>query len=474
MKYCFYIDKEANHKYDTYIDVKLPHPINIYDDEYIKIKVIDCVYLNNMYNISGLLQNNIINLLRTPYTYVEPTEMDIFNDIYNLAYTPPYEPTTVVTYDPIDDFLYVTGTDYKITYKDINIINNNDIFGVADNLFTGYSTFELKFNEFDNYLIIENLNTNNTDYLRQVTYAMKKTSILYSSLEDITFRLKVEGSHDNITYTNIPIMTADDELITFDAASQLNDIVAKYRIDLVNRINYKYYKFSIDGSLENTSLLLNSFSLNTLKLFTWPQIPYTTGTQLTTNLVIPDGFYKASSYISKISQLFSPYNLSIVLDSTTNKVNITQSFVDNIKYPYTDPNGSISLDFPTANIRHNIGINTQTNILTPNTTFISDTNIDLINFKKIILTTNLEFQNKTHNEFIGGNTEETGLGNILFWINNDYAPFTCIKYYNNEEVSYRINDNQINNIRFDIYNEKRQKLPLDNMLIHFEIEKVRL
>jgi len=467
MLYTFFIDKEANHKYDTYIDVKLPHPINIYDDEYLRIRMIDCVYLNNMYNISGLLQNNIINLLRTPYTYVDTTEMDIANDIYNSAYTPPHNPPI---YDTLNDIEYIGGTNYMIHYKDDEIITGVDEF---DNVFTGNSQVELSFNEFENYIIVEHLNTNNTDYLRQVTYAMKKTTS--STLaDDVTFRLKVEGSHDNITYTNIPIMTADDELITFDAASQLNDIVAKYRIDLVNRINYKYYKFSIDGSLENTSILLNSFALNTLKLFTWPQIPYTTGTELTTNLVIPDGFYKASSYISKISQLFSPYNLSIVLDSTTNKVNITQSFVDNIKYPYTDPNGSISLDLPTANIRHNIGINTQTNILTPNTTLVSDTNIDLINFKKIILTTNLEFQNKTHNEFIGGNTEETGLGNILFWINNDYAPFTCIKYYNNEEVSYRINDNQINNIRFDIYNEKRQKLPLDNMLIHFEIEKVRL
>lgn len=468
MIFPFYIDKEANHKYDTYIDVKLPHPIIVGQDERLKIKVIDCVYLNNMYNISGLLQNNIINLLRTPYTYVDTTEMDIFTDIYFDIET--YNSSTVLTYDTTNNIQFITGTDFKIHYKDDQIVDGVDEF---DNVFAGNSQQELSFNEFENYIIVEHLNTNNTDYLRQVTYAMKKTTS--STLADnVTFRLKVEGSHDNITYTNITIMTADDELITFDAASQLNDIVAKYRIDLVNRINYKYYKFSIDGSLENTSILLNSFSLNTLKLFTWPQIPYTTGTQLTTNLVIPDGFYKASSYISKISELFSPYNLSIVLNSTTNKVNITQSFVDNIKYPYTDPNGSISLDFPTANIRHNIGINTQTNILTPNTTFISDTNIDLINFKKIILTTNLEFQNKTHNEFIGGNTEETGIGNILFWINNDYAPFTCIKYYNNEEVSYRINDTQINNIRFDIYNEKKQRLPLDNMLIHFEIEKVRL
>jgi hypothetical protein len=472
MKYCFYIDKEANHKYDTYIDVKLPHPINIYDDEYIKIKVIDCVYLNNMYNISGLLQNNIINLLTTPYTYVDTTQMDLLEDIYDTTLSViTYRPTTVLSYDTANDIQFITSSKYKVHYKDSQIIDGVDSF---DNIFFSYSTAtELKFNEYENYIIIELLNDANTDYLRQVTYSLKKTTT-DTLTEDVTFRLVIQGSHDNITYTTIPYMDTDAELITFDIASVQGDIISKFNIHLVNRIDYKYYKFYLDGSLTNVSNLLNGFKLANLNLFSWPQIPYTTGTELTTNLVIPDGFYKASSYISKISELFSPYNLSIVLNSTTNKVNITQNLVDNIKYPYTDPNGGISLDFPTANIRHNIGINTQTNILTPNTTFISDTNIDLINFKKIILTTNLEFQNKTHNEFIGGNTEETGLGNILFWINNDYAPFTCIKYYNNEEVSYRINDNQINNIRFDIYNEKRQKLPLDNMLIHFEIEKVRL
>ena len=88
-------------------------------------------------------------------------------------------------------------------------------------------------NEYENYIIVEKLNTNNTDFLREVTYAMKKTTA--STLtDDVTFRLKVEGSFDNTTYTTIPIMTADDELITFTSASQLNDIVTKYRIDLSN------------------------------------------------------------------------------------------------------------------------------------------------------------------------------------------------------------------------------------------------
>ena len=212
MKYCFYIDKETNHKYDTYIDVKLPHPINIYDDEYLKIKVIDCVYLNNMYNISALLQNNIIKLNRTTFQYdTEPALMNILTDLYDTTLLT-YLNTTTLTYDTDNDIQFITGTDFKIHYKDDQILDGVDEF---QNIFLTFSfTTELKFNEFDNYIIVEKLNNTNTDYLRQVTYSIKKTTS-DALTDDATFRIVVQGSHDNITYTNIPIMTIDSELITF-------------------------------------------------------------------------------------------------------------------------------------------------------------------------------------------------------------------------------------------------------------------
>jgi len=226
--------------------------------------------------------------------------------------------------------------------------------------------------------------------------------------------------------------------------------------------------------LENTSILLNSFALNTLKLFSWPAVPYTIGVDVTTNLQIPDGFYKASTYVAKIKELITPYNMDITLDSLTNKVSITQSLTDNIKYPYTDPNGRVVLELPSLNTRDNIGINKTPNTLIVNTPLVGDTNIDLVNYKKVIIATDLDFTNKTHNDLITGNDDGTGVGNILVWIDADMPPFTCVKYNNYEMTSYRIENKNISNIRFTIYNEKRQKLNLDNMLLHFEIEKLRL
>jgi len=468
IQYNFYIDKNKDNKYNNYIDVKLDHPIICQSDEYLKIKLLDVQYMNNMYNISSYLQNNIIKLVRRPYIYLDTTEMSIFTDIYFDIET--YNGTTTLSYDTTNNIQFITGTNYKIHYKDDQIVDGVDEF---DNVFAGNSQQELSFNEFENYIIVEKLNTNNTDFLRQVSFGMKKTTA--STLtDDVTFRLKVEGSFDNVIYITIPIMTADDELITFTAASALNDIITKFRIDLVNRVNYKYYKFSIDGSLTNTSILLNSFVLNTLKLFSWTAVPYTIGADVTTDLVIPDGFYKSSSYVAKIKELITPYSMNITLDSLTNKVSITHSLVDNIKYPYTDPNGRIVLKLPSHNTRDNIGINNETNTLVVNTPLIGDTNIDLVNYKKVIIATDLDFTNKTHNDLIRGNDDATGVGNILLWIDNDEAPFTCIKYKNYEDSSYRIENKIINNILFTIYNEKSQKLDLDNMLIHFEIQKFRL
>lgn len=471
MIYPFYTDKAKHNKDDTYIDVKLEHPIICYDDEYLKIKVLDVQYMNNMYNVSSYLQNNVIKITNTPFTYVEPTLIDILNDIYDTSLPIiDYKTSTTLTYDTDNDIQFITGTNYKIHYKDNQILDGVDEF---QNIFYTDSSTELKFNEYDNYIIVEKLDENDTNYLRQVSYALKKT-ISDPFVDDITFRLVVKGSYDNITYTTIPIMTTNSELITFQGDDAQYAIIEKIRIDLINRNNYKYYKFSIDGSLESDNAGLNGYKLNYLKLYSWPETPYMTGGTFSADLILPDGFYKASTYIAKIKELLTPYDCDITLDSLTNKATITHTKTDSVKYPYTDPNGIIALTIPTINMQNNIGIKSEQILLPIYTSFTADSHLDLVNYKKIIIATDLDFTQKTHNELITGNDDGTGVGNILTWLDSDLPPFTCVKYKNYENSSYRIENKNVSNIRFTLYNEKRQKLNLDNMLIHFEIEKLRL
>ena len=66
----------------------------------------------------------------------------------------------------------------------------------------------------------------------------------------------------------------------------------------------------------------------------------------------------------------------------------------------------------------------------------------------MIITTNLNFQNKTHNEIIKGNEIHRGLGNILCWIDTDIAPFSCVKYNNWDDLCYKIVNKHITSISY--------------------------
>ena len=70
--YDFYIDKRKNNKKDEYIDLILDYPIEIDEGEYLKVKLVDFKFLNNLYNISSTLMNNQFNIRRysKTYTYV--------------------------------------------------------------------------------------------------------------------------------------------------------------------------------------------------------------------------------------------------------------------------------------------------------------------------------------------------------------------------------------------------------------------
>ena len=72
MIYDYYVEKRKNNKKDEYIDLILDYPIDVTDYEYLKVKLVDFKFLNNLYNISSTLMNNQFNIRRysKTYTYV--------------------------------------------------------------------------------------------------------------------------------------------------------------------------------------------------------------------------------------------------------------------------------------------------------------------------------------------------------------------------------------------------------------------
>ena len=469
--YDFYIDKRKNNKRDEYIDLILDYPIEIDEGEYLKVKLVDFKFLNNLYNISSTLMNNAFNIRRysKTYTYVYGgselflTDTGFFDDQNALLVNEVIDITlhqSSITYDDTTLTYYNTAdiTDDTASYWQ-NILNDT-----ADG-----PTRKMKLQ--DTYVnFIEITSDERITSFDCVFY--RDSSI--SSPVSIDIVLKkyntLSGLWDNIDIETLSfaILNVDEEQIskTFSAIDATNSISPLP--------NDKYRITSNTGSVP--------FPLYIIKLQADKQIPVydagTIDTPVIHSITIPDGFYKASTYKNTLNDLLTSYKITTSIDSLTNKIKFAN---DNITFVPTiddlvDDNYQIDLVIPNIpNMLENLGMGTyQEYINVPfNSYYESDTHINLINLSKMIITTNLNFQNKTHNEIIKGNEIHRGLGNILCWIDTDIAPFSCVKYNNWDDLCYKIVNKHITSIRLNFYSEKSQPIYIDNGLFHLQIKKLQ-
>lgn len=488
MIYPFYIDKRLNSQTKNYIDIKLPYPIIAEQNEELYIQINNIQYVNNLYNVSQYLQNNIISLIKTYYIYDQVNvtssagneiNIDLLNEFYDMTLqsVDKLKDTTTQTFDDNTKIFTMENTNYKLYYKaddDYNIIlQGTDPFytdASYNNIFSNDPNAKLQFNEYQNYIIIENKN-NFTDLLKKVTYAIDydgSVSLSYNILIDLI----VDGSNDGINYTNIGTLIPNMNRIEFDIGS---GAINKSKIDIYyNTLNpYKYYKIYFSTNIvEAQTTLQNAFKLNYLELNSAEyEVQPTSQSPVTHNIFIPDGYYRVSNYITTLNNLLEEHNITLTYNNITNKIEVSNNTLHEPYYNSVDENGIIYMFLGTKNIQINFGSNLSSFLLPRSETYILDNGINLINSQKIILTTNLELENSSHNEIIGGNTLATGIGNIITWINNDIAPLSCVNYDNIQNIRYKLNDKSISNIIFYIYNEKSQQIALDNMLINFSIIK---
>ena len=462
--YDFYLDKRKNNKKDEYVDIILDYPIEINDGEYLKVKLVDFKFLNNLYNISSTLMNNQFNIRRysKTYTYVYGgselflTDTGFFDDQNALLVTETIDiPThqSSITYDNTTLTYYNTAdiTDDTASYWQ-NILN--DTVDVSR-----------KMKLHDTYIYFIEITSNERITSFDCVF-YRDTSISSPVSIDIVLQKynTLSGFWDNIDIETLSfaILNVNEEQIskTFTTISPVpND---KYRIT------------------SNTASV--PFTLYILKLQADKQIPiFDEGTidePVIHTITIPDGFYKASTYKNTLNDLLTNYKITTSIDSLTNKIKFAN---DNITFVPTiadlvDDNYQIDLVIPNIpNMLENLGItNYQEYINVPfNSYYESDTHINLINLSKMIITTNLNFQNKTHNEIIKGNEIHRGLGNILCWIDTDIAPFSCVKYNNWDDLCYKIVNKHITSIRLNFYSEKSQPIYIDNGLFHLQVKKLQ-
>ena len=292
------------------------------------------------------------------------------------------------------------------------------------------------------------------------------------------------------TYVGGSTTSVDIILQKYNPSNTIWEIINTNTITFANSVPEEQISstFTISSPSANNKYRITSntaslpFTLYILKLQADKQIPiFDTGTvdePVLHTITIPDGFYKSSTYKNTLNDLLTNYKITTSIDTLNNKIKFTN---DNITFvpkitDLIDDNFQIDLVIPNIpNMLENIGIiNYQQYINIPfNSYYESDTHINLINLSKIIITTDLNFRQKTHNEIIKGNEIHRGFGNILAWIDTDLAPLTCITYRNYEDLSYKIENRHVSTIRLRFYNEKSQPLILDNALIHLQINKLQ-
>lgn len=463
MIYNYYIDKRKNNKSDDFIDIHLEHPIETTNYEYLKVKLCDFKFLNNIFNISGNLMNNKFNIRRYSKTYINTgygggelflTDEGFFNDQNALLVNEVIDITqhkSTITYDNTSLTYYNTATitDDTQSYW-INILNSTPDTNRKMELQDSYVNF---------------IEITSDERISSFDITFYKDQNISGSTTDIDIVLKKYNTNTGL-WNNVETQT-----LTFQNAGAQQ--IFKTFTTISPAPNDKYRIVSNTGSIP--------FALYIIKLQADKQIPLfdngTINSPVEHTITIPDGFYKSSNFKTTLNDLLLSYKLTISIDQYTNKLKITN---DNPTFTPTlddliDENYQLDLVIPNIpNMLENWGINNsyQTYIPVPfNSYYESDTHINLINLSKIIITTDLNFQNKTHNEIIKGNEIHRGFGNILCWVDTDEAPYTCIKYRNYEDLTYRIENRHIKTIRLRFYNEKSQPLVLDNSLLHLQIIK---
>tara|TARA_R100000742_G_C4279592_1_gene104632 strand:- start:9326 stop:10735 length:1410 start_codon:yes stop_codon:yes gene_type:complete len=464
--YDYYIDKNKNNKYNSELSVIPHHPI-INDQDYsiLKIKLLDFKFLNSFYNISSTLVNNQFNIRRTTKTYTITgytgelylTNEGFFNDQNELIVSEVIDITlhkSTITYDNTSITYYNTATitDDTLSYWQ-NILNNTqdtsrkmELQGTYVNFFEINCVDEIIYSFEIIFYKDQNVSGSTTD-VDIVLQKYNELTTIYDIIETQTITFQNNGSQQiSKTFTT--------------SSSSPNE---KYRIA------------SNTGSIP--------FNLYLIKLQANKRIPIfdngTENTPVENTITLPDGFYKASNFRKKLNELLVSYKINISIDEYTNKIKFTNNNTTFI--PTTDDliddNFKLDLVIPDNNMKNNLGITLnsyQTYIPIPfNSYYESDMYINLMNFTKIIITTNLSFKNKTHNDILNNvNPYCKSFGNILTWIDTDESPFTCIKYTNYENNEYEIINDHINYISFRFFNENSQELQLDNCLIHFQIKKI--
>lgn len=503
-----YVDSESLGSYNDF-DVILPHPIIINDDEKAYICLKDYQQLNSMYNISSDLQNNTFTILHTTRTYNRTasgadTRYFIDTNIFNSSGGNIYKPILNSVQDGVAHTETLTPNAGNITLKlyDSTITTSTAVIPANSKFMNIFSPTPSPA-----YLSTRFMALSNTDYLvyynatiltesrfvKSVDIVIENVaSPLTPEINTITITAKVWGSVDGIIWNDLG--NVESNVMTYGINSWLSSTTRTASFNVSVSASYQYHKISfIPTGFTSPTEMKTKIKILKIDLITYASFTETIAdSTITYNKTIEDGFYS----ITNLNALLN-YHLSLHISSNLTFTNYIQSKSFTIAQnkqvlgwssaqPYyyyketdkADESYKVEIQF-NAILRKMLGWISPTSVgniilFRINDNTIAPNYLNLINFKKILLTSSLKLTTKPYTFLNKTYTKASGIGDVLVWINKDIPSFSYINWINTTDYKIEIDDKLITKINFKIVNEFAQVMnDVPSCNFHLQIIKER-
>lgn len=500
-----YIDSESLGTYNDFT-VYMPFPIIVNDDEKAYVRLKDFMMLNSTYNISNDLQNNLLSIIQTnrsysrepvgdPIPYFIHTNMfqqsggninkPILNStnngtLHTETLTPNAGDYTVMLYDST---ITTTGTVIPANSKFSNIFRD----GVAD-ISTNYMTF----NPTD-YLVYYNKTTpTSSRYIYDLTFCITNVPVSPAPTETVYITMKIYSSVDGVVWVeNIPDL-GQSPTNGFNTSEWGGSAITKYRtFSVISSDTYQYHKVSFDvmGFANPATDFKARIRFRQLAFTRKAYVETITENITTHNSIIENGAYSLTNLnlylnyllrqdISQNLTFSTSYPTQPFLNAQNKQVLAWASVEPDYYYKATDKideNYKVEIIFNTV-LKKMLGWTAGNPIIYKNDTPQEAPNyLNLINFKKILITSSLKLTTKPYTFLNKTYAKTTGIGDVIGWVSKDIPAFSYINWTNPTDSKIEIDDKIITKINFKILNEYAQVLnDIPSCCFHLQIIRIKI
>lgn len=499
-----YIDTESLGSYNDFT-VFLPHPVIIEEDERCYIRLKDFQMLNSCYNISNDLQNNTFTILHTTRTYNRtPIAGSVGyitdTDLFQTAGGDIYKPILNSTNDGVahTETLIANAGNFTIKLYDSTIITSGTLTPANSkfmNIFnTGISTAFMTFSNTD-YLVYYNSTTpTESRFVSSCEVVVENYALIATApTSPVSITVQIWGSVDGVVWVNLGNVSSNViNYATNEWATAIQKTIT-FTFSVIGA--YQYHKvsflptgFTIPADLK-TKIKFKRILFLRNSAFTETIADST----ITYNKTIEDGFYSLTNLNALLNYYLTLHISSNLAFSNyiSGKAFLTSQNKQVLAWSSTEPNYyykeddkadesyKVEIQFnpilrkmlgwisptSTGNI---ILLRTANNITAPNY-------LNLINFKKILLTSSLKLTTKPYTFLNKTYTKASGVGDVFAWIPKDIPSFQYINWTNNTDYKIEIDDKLITKINFKIINEYAQVMnDVPSCCFNFQLIKSKI